>query len=316
VKPSDHDRHLSAELLQGFLDGVASPREAARVQEHTASCARCRSELEAWRTLFGELGALADVAPSPAFRERVLQAVPAGRLARASVADRFVRWLGRALGRRPEVPAPALLHPAAESLQDFLEGLLPRAEALGIEGHLHGCRDCRREVDDWRRVITRLEGLPRLEPTPELSERVMAHVRVQLALSTATPTLAERLQLLVASVTPRTRRRVAALAGAGVTPAVTLGLLAYAVFSHPLVTLGNLLSFVWLQGSERVSVVGSGVLERTTESEAVFRAYQALEVVFASPGTAALAVTGLAGLTLTAIWVLYRNVLVGHSNVR
>jgi hypothetical protein len=164
--------------------------------------------------------------------------------------------------------------------------------------------------------MRRLQALPPLEPAPEFSERVMAHVRVQLALMTAKPTLSERLQLLIGSVTPRTRRRMAALAGAGVTPAALLGLLAYAVFSHPLVTLGNLFSFVWLQGSERVADVGSTALQRTTESEALFRAYQALEVVLASPGTAALAVTGLAGLTLTAVWVLYRNVLAGHSNVR
>ena len=312
---SDHDRHLSAELMQGFLDGEVSPREAARVQEHTASCARCRSELEAWKTLFGELGALAEVTPSPAFRERVLEAVPRGQPAREPLRGRVTRWVGRVFGRQPALAA-AVLHPAPEGLQDFLDGALARTEALGIEGHLHGCRECRREVESWRRVMASVEALPSLDPSPEFSERVMAHVRVQLALVTAKPTVAERLQLIVGSVTPRTRRRVAALAGAGVTPAVTLGLLAYAVFSHPLVTLGNLLSFAWLQGSERVAVVGSDVVQRTTESAALFRAYQALEVVLASPGTAALAFTGLAGLTLTAVWVLYRNVLAGNSNVR
>jgi anti-sigma factor RsiW len=302
--------------MQSFLDGAVSPREAARVQEHTASCARCRSEMDAWKTLFGELGALGEVSPSPAFRERVLQTLPKEHAAQEPLRTRVRRWLSAALGRPSAAAEAALLHPTAERLQDLLEGLLPRPEALGVEGHLHGCRDCRAEVTEWRRVMTRLQSLPSLEPSPEFGERVMAHVRVQLALLAAKPTLAERLQLLVGSVTPRTRRRLAALAGAGITPSVTLGLLAYAVFSHPLVTLGNLLSFAWLQGSERVASVGAGVVERTTESETLFRAYQALEVVFASPATAALAATGLVGLTFTAVWVFYRNVFAGPSHVR
>ena len=41
-----NDRHLSAELMQSFLDGEASDRDAERVREHTSECARCRSELE------------------------------------------------------------------------------------------------------------------------------------------------------------------------------------------------------------------------------------------------------------------------------
>ena len=61
----NHDPHLSTGLMQGFLDGEVSPRESERVRSHTASCARCRSELEAWRTLFADLGALEEVGPSP-----------------------------------------------------------------------------------------------------------------------------------------------------------------------------------------------------------------------------------------------------------
>jgi anti-sigma factor RsiW len=318
VKQRENDRHLSAELMQGFLDGEVSPKEAARVQEHTASCARCRSELDAWQTLFSELGELADVGPSPSFRERVLHSIPAGELARVPVRTRVARWVRGLLpeslsGKTPSV-APALLHPTPERLQDFLEGLLPRGDALGVEGHLHVCRDCRVEVEGWRGLLTGLGALESFGPSPEFSERVMAHVRVQLALVVAEPSLAERMQLLVGSVTPRTKKRVAALAGAGLTPAVTLGLLAYTVFSHPLVTLGNLFSFAWLEGSERLGSVSSGLVTRTTQSETLFRVYQTLDVVLGSPATAALAITGLAGLTFMAMWVFYRNVLAGTSH--
>jgi anti-sigma factor RsiW len=318
VKQRENDRHLSAELMQGFLDGEVSPAETSRVREHTASCARCRSELEAWRTLFSDLGELADVGPSPAFRERVLHSIP--EPARVPVRTRVARWVGRHLpdglrGKTPSV-APALLHPAPERLQDFLEGTLSRGEALGVEGHLHVCRDCRVEVEGWRALSTSLGELPGFDPSPEFSERVMAHVRVQLAMVSAEPSFAERMQLLAGSVTPRTRKRVAALAGAGLTPAATLGLLAYTVFSHPLVTLGNLFSFAWLEGSERIGTVSSGLVARTTESETLFRVYQALDVVLASPATVALAITGLGGLTFMAVWVFYRNVLAGTSHVR
>lgn len=311
-----HDRHLSAELIQGFLDGEASPGDASRVREHTASCARCRAEMEAWGTLFEQLGSLNDVAPSPAFRERVLSTLPHADPQRTPLGARIRAWLAGALGRPSPTAAAGLLHPSAERLQDFLEGLLPRAGAVGVEGHLHACRECRVEVDQWRGVMVQVAQLPRLAPSPEFSERVMAHVRVQLALVTAEPTLGERLQRLAGSITPRTRRRMAALAGAGITPSVTLGLLAYVVFSHPLVTLGNLFSFVWLKGSERFAGVSSGLVQRTTESQTLFRLYQALDVLFSSPGTAVLAFTGLAALTFMCSWVLYRNVVAGQSHAR
>jgi anti-sigma factor RsiW len=317
VTQRENERHLSAELMQGFLDGEVSPREASRVREHTASCARCRSELEAWQTLFSELGELADVAPSAGFRERVLHSVPEGRARREPVLERVARWVrARVPGVRTPSVSPALLHPGSERLQELLEGLLPRADALGVEGHLHVCRDCRVEVEGWRELMSGLGALPAHAPSAEFSERVMAHVRVQLALVAAKPSFAERMQLLVGSVTPRTRKRVAALAGAGLTPAATLGLLAYTVFSHPLVTLGNLFSFAWLEGSQRLDTVSSGLVERTAESQTLSRIYQTLEVVLGSPATAALAVTGLAGLTFMAMWVFYRNVLAGTSQVR
>jgi anti-sigma factor RsiW len=319
VTQRENDRHLSAELMQSFLDGEASPREASRVQEHTASCARCRSEMDAWKTLFSELGELGDVGPSASFRERVLHSIPT-QPARVPVRTRALRWvrghLPERLGGKIPSVAPALLHPAPERLQDLLEGILPRAEALGVEGHLHVCRDCRGEVEGWRGVLTALKTLPAFAPSPEFSERVMAHVRVQLAMVSAKPSLAERMQLLAGSVTPRTKKRVAALAGAGLTPAATLGLLAYTVFSHPLVTLGNLFSFAWLEGSERVSSVSSGLVARTTESQTLFRLYQTLDAVLGTPATAALAITGLAGLTFMAMWVFYRNVLAGTSHAR
>src|SRR5688572_22649574 len=90
-----NDSHLSAELMQAFLDRDVSAEESARVEEHTTSCVRCRSELEAWSTLFKGLGDLAEVAPSRAFAQKVLGAVVAPRPEPVPFRERAVRWLGR-----------------------------------------------------------------------------------------------------------------------------------------------------------------------------------------------------------------------------
>jgi hypothetical protein len=92
--------------------------------------------------------------------------------------------------------------------------------------------------------------------------------------------------------------------------------MAYAVFSHPLATLGNLFSFAWLEGSSRLGVASSGVLSRASQSSTLTPVFQMLELLLASPGGVALAVSGLAGLTLSAAWVFYRNVLVPNPAER
>ena len=291
--------------MQSFLDGQAPEREAARVREHTRSCARCRSELEAWSLLFSELGELEEVRPGADFQGRILAELPSFAPRRLGLAARLGGWLGLTPAGAAALPR----HVPSERLQEFLEGLLPRGEALAVEGHLHACRNCREEVAGWRSFLEGLNQLPSLTPSTDFSERVMAHVRVQLAAVSARPTVKERLQLLGRSVSPETRKRVAALAGAALTPAVTLALVAYTVFSHPLVTVGNLASFLWLEGSDLLGRWGGGLMERLTGSATAFRAWSTLDALAGSPAAAALAVTGLCALTLLAVWVLYRNVI-------
>jgi len=305
-----NDEHLSAELMQGFLDGEVSERDAARVREHTACCPRCRSELDAWSTLFTGLGAIGDLAPSASFGQRVLESLPPHAPEHTPL---WTRLLGRfpAAGRSVARAGVSATHPGPDVIQDFLGGILPQHQALGLEGHLHACRACRIEVEEWSAMLASLDGLPAFSPTPEFQERVMAHVRVQLAMVAARPTVGERLRLMAAGVSPRTRKRLAAFAGAGLTPVVVLALVAWTVFSHPLVTLGNLASFLWLVGSARIGgVVGNG-LAAITESSALLGAYRVVELLAGSPAITALSATGLAAMTATAAWVIYRNVLVG-----
>ena len=66
------NEHLSAEVLQAFLEGDLPGREGASVAQHLGSCARCDSELEVWRSLFSELGSLPSRRPSEGFRDRVM----------------------------------------------------------------------------------------------------------------------------------------------------------------------------------------------------------------------------------------------------
>ena len=56
--------HLTAERIQGFLDGVLPEREVAVVQSHVTSCSHCRAELESWQFLFSELGGLERLEPA------------------------------------------------------------------------------------------------------------------------------------------------------------------------------------------------------------------------------------------------------------
>jgi predicted anti-sigma-YlaC factor YlaD len=315
VTNETNDRHLSSELMQAFLDGETSSADSARVSEHASVCQRCHSEMEAWRTLFGELGELGEIVPGPTFRERVLRTMAPVEPLRDSLAVRVTRRLVSTLrgaaGMPPSAPRP--LHPLPERMQDFLEGLRPRGEAMAIEGHLHACRDCRDEASDWRGVLAGLDAMPSFAPAAEFQERVMAHVRVQIALAWARPTLKERVHALANRVPPRTKRRFAAFAGAAVTPLVLLGLVAWTVFSRPLATLGNLFSFLGLRVSDWLVDSFGGTVATVSGSATVLRLFEALALLGDSPAAAAVTVAGLAALSLAATWVLYRNVIAPHS---
>jgi anti-sigma factor RsiW len=312
--------HLAAERMQALLDGSLPSGEAEAAAAHVASCARCSAELDAWRVLFEGLDGLGEVAPPHDFTVRVLESLPASEPDRVPLAARLAGWVGL---RRPTTTSRR--HVAADRLQDFLEGQLPAEAAARVERHLDGCRFCRDEARAWRSVMVALDELPQVAPSPAFQERVMAHVRVQTAASLAHPTARERIRSFLGGLSPRTRKRAAAMAGALVTPTVTVALMAWTVFSHPQVTVGGLVSFTWFKAQEWAGALGSALLgtESTrglVESLTAFRAWSLLEFVSSSP-TAAAAAFGMAGcLTLVALWVLYRNLFatehVGEPHAR
>lgn len=52
-----------------------------------------------------------------------------------------------------------------------------QAEREWLEGHFHSCATCRREYEQYARTIELLGSLPRVEPSPELPERVLQRVK-------------------------------------------------------------------------------------------------------------------------------------------
>jgi anti-sigma factor RsiW len=294
------DGHLSDERLQALLDGDIPAGEARAAHAHVQGCPGCRSRLETWEALFVELADLPALSPSPAFRERILASVPQSVGAGARVRG----WLGL------EVGGPVAAHVGSARLQEFMEGRLAARTATRVEAHLDGCAVCRGELDGYRAVARAVERLPVLEPSEAFGERVMARVRVEQLVRTAlAPTSrSQRLVAWLRRAVPSGPRGWSAALGVGVAPAVTVALAIYAVFSHPLVTVGGLASFAWFKASTFVGGVTGALLGPLADSTLALQAWSWVEPLVGSAPLAAASATILSALTLAAVWILYRNV--------
>lgn len=300
------DRHLSDERLQALLDGDLSDQESGVARAHVRGCDACRHRMESWEALFVELAELPTLAPSPAFRERVLEAAaprPAGAGARVR------GWL------RLEGDAAHPTHVGGARLQEYMEGRLVARTAARVEAHLDACAVCRRELDAYEAVGRALSRLPALAPSEHFAEGVMAGFRVeQLARTVLQPTTrTARVMGWLRNAVPSSPRGWAAALGVGVVPAVVASLALYAVFSHPLVTVGSLASFAWLKVSSALALLVDSVAAPLLTNPLTARAWTLLEPVLASSRLTALGATALSAFTLAALWILYRNVLASDS---
>ena len=310
---SEHSAHLSADHIQDWLDGRLSAPETNRVEAHLARCALCREEAVSWRALLDELYELPALAPGPGFPGRVLDAIGRASADRIPLAARtrtlplggfrrrLAAWLGR--GRS------AATHPGQAGLQDFVEEALGRRRAAAVRRHLEACPDCRAEVSRWRTLLDGLNTLPRFAPSPAFTAAVMSNLRIPEPTPARTALPHRLLDRVRALAGPRQHRAWAAAAGVAFTPVVTAGAVAYAVFSHPLVTVGNLVTFVWLEGSALACATGGGLTAGLVESGALFNAWTTLDLLSRSPGAAGARLAGFCSLTLAAGWVLYRNLI-------
>ncbi len=291
------DGHLSAETLQGFLEGELSTREHARTEEHLASCARCASELEAWRLLFEELGELPTLAPTASFSERVMaQVQPPKTLPWAA---RAAAYLGLGASAR---------HPSSDRLQDFVDGGLPHRQAARVRTHVERCPICADEVDTWNDLAATLGRVERLTPAPDFADRVMARVRIPEPVPVRVPEWRRALAAAWGFV-PKTRRAWAAICGVAVTPVTTLWLVLWTVVTHPAITPSGLASFAWWKASGVFSAAWGSLSRTALESESLFRLYSFLGSLAHSPSGLVAGFLVFSLGTMAAAWVLYRNLL-------
>lgn len=107
-------------------------------------------------------------------------------------------------------------------LPDEIDQLLDGETGFGIaplEAHVRECAQCRAELDAGRRLVSAIERLPRLAPSPLFAEHVMAQVNVyepwDVAVRDAVATWTERL-------VPQSRSLRVAAGAAGLTVALAL----------------------------------------------------------------------------------------------
>jgi anti-sigma factor RsiW len=67
-------------------------------------------------------------------------------------------------------------HPAPARLEDFLEGLLPPAEADSVQSHLEDCSVCAVELERIEAMFGALAAATIRDPGPALTERILDHV--------------------------------------------------------------------------------------------------------------------------------------------
>lgn len=301
--------HLTAERIQAFLDDALSRDDRAEIQEHATSCGRCQAELETWQLLYSELGGLPELSPAPNFRERVLAgldtAVTSEQRLPVSAEQRLFGWLRKRAVRAAE-------HLGPERLQDYVEGLLPERQMARVSAHLEACEDCHGEEEQWRSLIHGIEKLPVMAPSSAFASHVMGQIRIGRLMRPAAASTARGFALARAwagRLVPRTQKAWAVISGIALTPFTVGALLAYAVFSNPLVTPGALASFLWWRISDGANAVWGLLADGLVESPIAFYAYSALDLLAGYPGVTAMGAVSFAAATSLAAWVLYRNLM-------
>ncbi|HET9947914.1 MAG TPA: zf-HC2 domain-containing protein, partial [Longimicrobiales bacterium] len=220
------------------------------------------------------------------------------------------------------LPSPRPRHVSHDRLQDYVEGLLPARQLASVEAHLASCGACAAEADQWRTLLVRLSTLERLTPREGFAETVLARLsRPQAAPAAAREAAAgadwwqslvragAAAAALVRRAVPRSRRAWAALAGVSVTPAVTLGLVLYTVFSHPSLTPSALVSFVVWKASALLAAGWATFVASASEVVRIAGLGPWVEALAGAPALVAAAVLAYAALFLLATRVLYKNLV-------
>jgi anti-sigma factor RsiW len=290
--------HVAAAMLQDFSDGALPLKEAVGVKRHLDLCSECTTEAAAWTGIMNRLQGLDAFQPRTGFADRVMEQVdlPVAIPLAARIRSRVSSLVG----------AHTSEHVPEGLLQDFVEGALPGRAVARIQDHVDGCGRCASEADAWRDVVGQLEGLAAFSPSQGFAEQVMAHVSLEQPAVARRPATSRALAAAWRLV-PQTREAWAALSGVAVTPAVITGLIFYAVFSHPTLTVGSLASFAWWQIIDLAAAGFAGFSIAAVQSAEVFGIYSLFESLAAAPMMVAGGVLAYSMVCALALRVLYRN---------
>ncbi|MEM7415383.1 MAG: zf-HC2 domain-containing protein [Gemmatimonadota bacterium] len=296
---------LDGETIQDFLEGAFGPRRTRQIEAHLAASEQCSREVDEWAVLFRELDALPRLAPSQGFAEQVMAHVDT--TASQPWAVRLRERLAGLVRGDSSVCAPA------DILQDFVDGALPSRKLARVRAHVGSCTSCAAEVHAWRQLHVHLHRLESPAPANGFAERVMAAYRIEQMMAAAAPVpLRSKAAVAVRRTLGRPREALAALSGIAVTPMAIFGVAAWAVFSHPSVTLGSLLSFVAWQISDVVAMAGSGLANTVTNATSAVGGQAAVDALTGSPALLGSAVVAYLVISAFALRVLYKNLFAGR----
>jgi anti-sigma factor RsiW len=197
--------------------------------------------------------------------------------------------------------------------QDLVDGLLPGRQAARVRRHIERCGRCAEEVEGFARIISGLEALPRFTPSMAFADQVMAMVDVAPQVAPQRSTETRGWLAAARRLVPRTRRAWAALSGAAVTPVATVGLVLYAVFSHPTLTVDTLLSYLSWQIADLAAMGWGAMVGLLAQGIAALGLRDLLGAAASAPMAIAAVSTLYSVLVVMALRVLYKNLVTARS---
>jgi hypothetical protein len=202
----------------------------------------------------------------------------------------------------------SIMHPTAEKLQGFVEGLLDASDRVVLESHLLGCAECQSEVEEWRSLFSVLATLPQHEPSPAFVNRVMAHVTLPDPWYVTVPA---RVVARVERYAPKTTRGWATATAFLGLPIVLFGaLVAYFAISKPYFTPSGMVAFVYERSAIFLNQTTQNTVATILQSDiALFAARGLAAIANAGAGAAGALLLALSTATALSAWVLYQNVI-------
>lgn len=318
------DDHLSNERIQGFLDQRLGTEAEGAVRSHLAECARCRKEVEAWRSLFASLSEMPELSPSPLFAQRVMDEVevPVRQGLLERLRSFLPAWLaGARSDDRGRANSGSHLEPRV--LLGYVDQALSPRRKRAVSVHVERCAACRDELGRWRSVVDRIESMGRVSPAPGFADAVMARVRMPATAPNEAPAgILQRLGDQLRDLLPRTRRAWVVASASALAPVAASTIGAFALFNaHPLLTPANLASFLWWRVTGTVQGVVGLLAERILASPVALEIWRAAQGISGEPLMAGAGAVAFGLTTVAALWILYRNLTAlppadrGYANV-